>query len=222
MRFFILLGAPGSGKGTQAHIIEKKYNFTKISTGEILRHEIESGSDLGMKIKTIVESGDFIDDDLIVDIIKNQIMSKINSTKGFILDGFPRNINQAIELDGMLKTLSFDITKAIYLEIPDDKLVNRIIGRYVCSDCGESYNKIYKNTKIENVCDVCGCKEFIHRADDNEETIRNRLDVYAQQTAPLLPYYESSNKLVRINGDRMIDEVTISIDESIGNDTSST
>ena len=215
MKFVILLGAPGSGKGTQAQMLEKNHGYVKISTGEILRAEIASNSDLGQKIKRIVEAGDLIDDALMIDIIKRKISSDIDSANGFILDGFPRNVNQAKALDAMLKSMSYQIDKVIYLEIESNKLLDRITKRYVCSSCGANYNEVYKNTKVKGVCDVCGGTHFIQRADDNEETVRNRLGVYIEQTAPLLPYYDYDNKLVRIDGEGEISQVSASIDRSL-------
>jgi adenylate kinase len=212
MKFVVLLGAPGSGKGTQAQILEKKHNFYKVSTGDILRSEIASESDLGHKIKIIVESGNLIDDELMVSIIKNKISENLEKFSGFVLDGFPRNVNQASILDKMLSSIGCDVNKVIYLEVGSDKLIDRITKRYVCSNCGENYNSKYKNTKIDGVCDICGSKEFNHRADDSEETVRNRLNVYMEQTSPLLPYYEKEHKLVRIDADKEIEQVTKAID----------
>jgi len=215
MKFVVLLGAPGSGKGTQAQLLQEKHHYVKISTGEILRSEIDSGSDLGKMIKQIVEAGDLINDDLMIDILKSKVTSKIEKASGFILDGFPRNVNQAVALDKMLDTMKFQIDKVIYLEIETNKLLDRITKRYVCSSCGANYNEVYKNTKEKGICDSCGSKDLIHRADDNEETVRNRLEIYMAQTAPLLPYYERENKLIRVNGDKEIGQVTASINDSL-------
>lgn len=215
MKFVVMLGAPGSGKGTQAQILEKKHGFYKLSTGDILRNEIASGSELGKKIKVIVESGNLIDDELMVEIIKKKIAENFEKFSGFVLDGFPRNVHQAAILDHMLSSIGCGVNKVIYLEIDNSKLIDRITKRYVCNNCGESYNFESKHTKINGVCDVCGGKEFNHRADDSEETVKNRLNVYIEQTSPLLPYYKKSNKLVRIDADKEIEQVTEAIDNAL-------
>jgi adenylate kinase len=208
MKFIILLGAPGSGKGTQASIIEKSLNFRKISTGEMLRNEVALKSVIGVELEQIINSGKLVPDEIVIKIIKKEIESFIQKTNGFILDGFPRTVNQAKALDEMLDKISMSVSKVIYLDIDENKLLDRISKRFVCKKCGENYNKIYKNTAIEGVCDVCGGTEFLSRADDNAETLLNRLNAYKEQTAPLLPYYQEQGKMARIDADQKIKEVT--------------
>ena len=208
MRVIVFLGAPGSGKGTQASIIEKELNYKKISTGEILRAEITSNSKLGLELKQIVDSGVLVPDQVVIQIIENQITSNIKSTSGFIFDGYPRTIAQAEALDNMLAKLGLAVSKVLYLDIDQKKLIDRVSKRYSCKDCGENYNKLSKNTKIDGVCDVCGGVNFVAREDDSAQTLLKRLSEYNALTAPLLPYYEEKGLLDKIEADGLIADVT--------------
>ena len=208
MKVIIFLGAPGSGKVTQASIIEKKLSYKKISTGEILRSEINSGSELGLEIKKIVDSGHLVPDDVVISIIEKQVSTNFPLAAGFILDGFPRTLSQARALDNMLGKLSLAVNKVLYLDIDQEKLINRISNRYSCKGCGESYNKLFKNPKLKGVCDICGANSFISRDDDSAEALSKRLSEYNALTAPLLPYYEQMAVLKTIDADQAIADVT--------------
>ncbi|MEM7616901.1 MAG: nucleoside monophosphate kinase, partial [Pseudomonadota bacterium] len=183
----ILLGAPGSGKGTQSKLLINKLGFLQISTGDILRKEVADNSDLGKMANKIMQSGNLVPDDIMIDMMRNHI-SQIDYSKGLIFDGFPRNIEQAKHLDQLLAEYDACVNKVILLDIPTQMLVDRIIHRYTCKNCGAIYNKKFKIEKIAGVCDGCGGKEFIQRDDDNAETIKNRIDIFNNLTAMLKTY----------------------------------
>ncbi len=195
----VLLGAPGSGKGTQAKLIVEKYGIPQISTGDLLRAAVAAGTELGKRAKAAMDAGELVSDDIVLGMIRERL-AEPDTEKGFILDGFPRNLSQAEALDTLLDELGKPLQAAILIDVPFDSLLKRLTGRLTCEQCGAVYN-IYTNPpKQEGVCDKCGGK-LIHRADDNEETIRNRLQVYQQQTEPLIDYYEKQGKLHRIDGE---------------------
>ncbi len=201
----ILLGAPGSGKGTQAKMLAEKYRIPQISTGDLLRAAVSAGTPLGQKAKVLIEAGQLVPDEVVLDIIKERL-GQDDAQQGFILDGFPRNLAQAKALDAMLNELHWTLDAVIAIDIDKEVLVRRTTGRLTCKQCGQVYN-IYTNPpKHDHVCDVCG-GELIHRADDNEETIRKRLDIYEEQTAPLLSYYRKQNKLYEIDGSCEINDI---------------
>ena len=203
----ILLGAPGAGKGTQATKIVNKTGVPHISTGDIFRYNIKNQTPIGKVAKSYIDKGELVPDSVTVEIVKDRL-SNDDCSKGYLLDGFPRNIYQAQELDKFS-----DVEKVIDIEVDLSKLLKRITGRRVCSKCGESYHIDFLNGKT--VCDLCG-GELIQRADDNEETVKQRLDVYEKQTAPLVEYYEKAGKLIRIDGDKSIDEVFEEISSKLG------
>lgn len=201
----ILIGPPGSGKGTQAKLLEDKFGLKQLSSGDMLRAAVAEGTDIGEKAKSYMEAGELVPDDLVVEIVADQIEKADGN--GFILDGFPRNAHQAEVLDKILQNNGRSVDHVPVIEVSDDLLVERITGRFTCANCGEGYHDTFKQPSQEGVCDKCGSTEFIRRPDDNEDTVRNRLEVYREQTKPLIAYYEQQGKLRRINGDQSIDEV---------------
>ena len=193
----ILLGAPGAGKGTQADVVKSKYNIAHISTGDILRANVKQGTDLGKLAQGYMTSGKLVPDEVIINMMKTRLVEP-DCKEGFMLDGFPRTIAQAEALDKMLAELGIALDAVVSLEIDDEVVVSRLTSRRVCKQCGEIYNTIGKPSRVEGVCDKCG-GEVIQRADDNESTIRNRLSVFHEQTAPLIEYYKKSGLLVCVD-----------------------
>lgn len=210
----ILLGPPGSGKGTQAQYLQSKLGICKLSTGDMLRAEVASGSELGKKAKDIMEKGGLVPDDLVVDLIRRRI-AQDDCANGFVLDGFPRTIGQAEALDNMLDSENKRIDLVVELRVDDKELIKRISGRFACAKCGAGYHDNFRKTKTLNICDECGSKEFIRRADDKAETVAARLDAYHRQTVPLLPYYKERGVLRMVDGMAGINEVTRQIDDIV-------
>ncbi len=206
----ILLGPPGAGKGTQAGYISETYGLAKLSTGDMLRAEVASGSALGKKLQEVMSAGQLVDDELMISLIRERI-TQPDCEIGFILDGFPRTLAQAEALDLMLVDVERALSYVIELEVDDAALVERISGRFSCAKCGEGYHDTFKQPKTPGVCDACGSTEFTRRADDKAETVGARLHAYHGMTAPLLPYYESKGILKTVDGMAGIDEVRESI-----------
>ena len=203
----IFIGAPGCGKGTQAAVIAGKFSLQMISTGDILRLEIKNQSEIGKLAKQYIDQGQLVPNDVIINIIKNRI-SQDDCKNGVILDGFPRNLDQAIALDEMMQNLNFDINKVLHIEVFDDALIKRISGRYSCNECGEVYNKFFKPTTKESICDKCGSSDFLYRSDDNEKVVTQRLQVYHQQTKPIIDFYSKKGLIFSVNGLKDIPLVT--------------
>ena len=201
----ILLGAPGAGKGTQAENISKKYNIPSISTGDMIRAAIKSGSELGQQVKSFTDAGKLVPDATVIAIIKERL-TKDDCKNGFILDGFPRTIPQAEALDKM----GVIIDKVVDIDVPDENIVNRMSGRRVCKACGSSYHIENKKPKVEGVCDACG-GELQIRKDDAPETVLDRLNVYHEQTEPLKDFYAKCGKLRSVEGTAPITEITEAI-----------
>jgi adenylate kinase len=193
----IFLGAPGSGKGTQAELLSKELSIPAISTGEALRKEVEAQSEVGKLAKSYMESGKLVPDEVVVDIIKNRIV-KSDCAAGFILDGFPRNAAQAVALDEMLLSLDKKIDLVFNFDVAEDILVKRISGRFSCKNCGSVYNRHFKMPTKEGICDNCDATEFQSRSDDNEETVKSRLQTYHDSTFALIDFYQKNNLLVSI------------------------
>jgi len=194
----IFLGAPGSGKGTQAAMLAGELNIPTISTGEVLRKEVGQQSEIGKLAKSYMNSGQLVPDEVVVGIIKNRIIES-DCQKGFILDGFPRNMNQAIALDEMLFSLNKKIEIVFNFEVGEDALIKRISGRFSCKGCGTVYNRYFKIPTKEGICDNCGSGHFESRSDDNEATVKNRLEVYHKSTFELIGYYEKKNLLLSVD-----------------------
>lgn len=211
----IFIGPPGSGKGTQAMRLQREHSVVQLSTGDMLRSAVASGSELGQQAKAIMEAGKLVPDDIMVQMIKERIAQPDCKT-GFILDGFPRTIAQAEALDQMLAEESGSLDGVIEFQVDNDVLVERITGRFTCAHCGEGYHDTFKRPKTEGICNVCGSNEFKRRADDNSETVKTRLDAYHAQTAPLLPYYREKGILKSIDAMGNIEEVSEQIDHVLG------
>lgn len=192
----IMLGAPGAGKGTQAKKIAEKYQIPHISTGDIFRANIKNGTELGKKAKTYMDQGLLVPDELVVDLVVDRV-NKDDCVKGYILDGFPRTIPQAEALDAALGEDKIDY--AIDIEVPDENIITRMSGRRACVGCGATYHIVYNPTKTEGICDACG-EKLILRDDDKPETVQKRLDVYHEQTQPLIDYYKKAGCLVEMDG----------------------
>lgn len=196
----IIMGAPGSGKGTAAVDLVKIYDIPHISTGDMFREAIKNQTELGKLAKDLIDNGKFVPDEVTCGLVKERLQQE-DCKKGFLLDGFPRNLNQAKALDEILKELNITLDAAINLEIEDSIIIDRIINRRLCSKCSASYNLVSLPPKKEGVCDVCG-SPLITRKDDNKETIVTRLNVYNEQTKPLINYYSSTGKLLNINSNQ--------------------
>ncbi len=208
----ILLGPPGAGKGTQAKMLEEKFGIAQISTGDMLRAEVKSGSEIGLKAKGIMERGELVPDEVITAMLKARV-SRPDCANGFILDGFPRTAPQAASLDAMLKESGLKLDHVIELKVDDAALVGRISGRYSCAKCGAGYHDTFKQPAKAGVCDSGGGAEFSRRTDDKAETVAARLEAYHRQTAPLLPYYAGQGKLKAVDGMASMAEVAGQIGE---------
>lgn len=210
----VLMGLPGAGKGTQADKIVGKYNIPHISTGDMFRAAIKEGTELGLQAKSFMDKGELVPDEVTIGIVRERL-SKADCEKGFLLDGFPRTVAQAEALDTMLADLGKKIDYVINIDVDQSILMERLTGRRICKNCGATYHLVFNPPAKEGVCDRCG-GELYQRADDNAETVQNRLDVNIQQTKPLLNFYEDKGYLRNINGQQDINVVFADIEELLG------
>ena len=210
----IMLGAPGAGKGTQAARIAEELKIPHISTGDIFRANIKNGTELGKKAKSYMDAGKLVPDELVCDLVADRI-AKDDCKEGFILDGFPRTIPQAEALDKAVDALGTKIDYAVNIDVPDESIVRRMGGRRACVGCGATYHIKYNPPKTENICDVCG-KELILRDDDKPETVQTRLNVYHEQTQPLIDYYTKKGIIATVDGTQSMDDVFAGILKGIG------
>ncbi|MFL2770936.1 MAG: adenylate kinase [Rhodospirillaceae bacterium] len=211
----IMMGPPGGGKGTQAKQLEEAFDIVQLSTGDMLRIAIDEGTDIGMQAKAVMEEGQLVSDAIMISMISDRL-DKPDCTNGFILDGFPRTIDQAEGLEVMLKEKGVALDAVIEVQVPDERLVERITGRFTCSECGEGYHDTFKQLVSAGVCDKCGNTNFLRRTDDNEKTVKARLQAYHDQTAPILPFYQGKGLLKVVNGDQEMNVVTTEIKRIFG------
>ena len=210
----ILMGPPGAGKGTQAEKLDEVYQIPHISTGDMFRKAQKDGTELGLKAKSYMEQGQLVPDEVTVGIVKERL-AEDDCKDGFLLDGFPRTVQQADALDGILKELGMTLDRVVNIEVDKAFLVDRLTGRRVCRACGATFHVTNKAPKVEGVCDKCG-GELYQRNDDKIETVSNRLDVYAAQTAPLIEYYQSKGIMSSIDGSQSMEKVLADIRSALG------
>jgi len=201
----VLLGPPGAGKGTQAEKLVKKYNFPHISTGDIFRAAIKNGTELGTKAKEYMDKGELVPDEVVVGIVRERLVQD-DCGEGFLLDGFPRTVAQAEALDDALEAMGVNLPGVVNVDVQQDELLARLTGRRVCRGCSGTYHIKFNPPTVRNVCDKCG-GELYQRADDTIETVKQRLDVYRNQTSPLIAYYDQKGLLLTVDGSREIEDV---------------
>lgn len=211
----ILMGLPGAGKGTQAERIIDMYGILHISTGDMFREAMKNETALGLEAKSYMDKGALVPDDVTNGIVKERL-AQPDTEKGFLLDGFPRTLDQAKALDAMLNDLNKKIDAVIEINVAEDILIERLAGRFICRECGASYHKIFNPPTVEGTCDRCGGHDFYQREDDKPETVKNRLAVNIQGSAPILAYYKEHGLLHTIDGNREIDDVFSDVKEIIG------
>ncbi|MGI4746645.1 MAG: adenylate kinase [Janthinobacterium lividum] len=210
----IFLGPPGAGKGTQAKRLETLHGIIQISTGDMLRAEVQAGTEIGRQAKAVMDAGSLVSDEILIAMLGARIV-RLDCFQGFILDGFPRTAIQAEALDALLLRLGLKLDAVLSLEVDEAELVERIAGRFTCAKCGAGYHDSFKRPRVENTCDVCGSHEFLRRADDKRETVAARLDAYREQTAPILPHYAAQGLVHVIDGMADIETVSAEIDAAL-------
>ena len=211
----ILLGPPGAGKGTQADRLVKERGMKQLSTGDMLRAAVKAGTPTGLKAKAVMDAGQLVSDEIVSGII-GDALDAMPADQGAIFDGYPRTQAQAVSLDEILDARGRKLDHVIELVVDEDKLVERIVGRYTCANCGAGYHDTFKQPKVAGTCDVCGSHEFKRRPDDNEETVRTRMAEYRAKTQPILPYYEVKGLVAKVDGMADIDHVGAAIDAILG------
>ena len=211
----ILLGPPGGGKGTQAKRLMDKFGLVQLSTGDMLRAAVASGSEIGLKAKAVMEAGQLVTDEIVIGIIEDRLEAP-DAKNGVIFDGFPRTVAQAEALDRLLTAHGRKLDVVVEVRVPDQLLIDRVVGRFTCAKCGAGYHDKFQKPKTEGVCDACGGTEMTRRADDNAETVGKRLEAYHAQTAPLLPYYEGKGLLKVLDGAQDIAVVTKELTALLG------
>ncbi len=207
----ILLGPPGAGKGTQASRLEDEHGMVQLSTGDMLRAAVKAGTEVGLKAKALMDAGELVPDEVVSGIIGDKL-DELGPDKGVIFDGYPRTAAQAESLDEILAARNRSLSYVIELAVDEDALVERIVGRFTCGNCGEGYHDTFKKPAEEGVCDICGKSEFKRRPDDNEETVRTRMKEYRAKTAPILPIYEARGIVRKVNGMGSMAEVNDAIE----------
>ena len=203
----VLMGLPGAGKGTQAEKIVEDFKVVHISTGDMFRAAMANKTEIGLKAKGFIDKGELVPDDVAEGIVQERLSEEDVQKDGYMLDGFPRTLEQANALQTIAKNVNKPIDAVIYIDVKPETLVDRLSGRYICSNCGATYHKIYNPTKVEGTCDVCGGHDFYQREDDKPETVKNRLKVNIEMNTPLIDFYDKLNLLHKINGEQEIDEV---------------
>ncbi|UBH11115.1 adenylate kinase [Macrococcus armenti] len=206
----ILMGLPGAGKGTQASEIIKKYPIPHISTGDMFRAAIKNNTELGQKAKSFMDNGELVPDEVTIGIVRERLLEE-DAKKGFLLDGFPRTVEQAVALNEMLAEAGRKIEAVVNIDVQEEELMNRLTGRRICETCGTTYHLVFNPPKVEGICDIDGGKLY-QRADDNPETVRNRLDVNIKQTKPLVDFYTEQGVLFNIDGSKDIKDVTAEVE----------
>ena len=201
----VILGPPGAGKGTQAASIVDTYQVVHISTGDIFRENIKNATELGKKAKSFMDRGELVPDEVVNEIVVDRL-KKPDVAGGFLLDGFPRTVNQAVSLDAALEAMGTKLDRVINIQVASELLINRAVGRRVCPSCGRTYHVTNQKPKVEGICDDDG-RKLIQRADDTEETVKKRIDVYERQTSPLIDYYKAQGLLLDVDGSKGIDDV---------------
>jgi adenylate kinase len=207
-----LIGPPGAGKGTQAHRLVERHNLVQLSTGDMLREAAAAGTEIGLRAKVVIDAGRLVSDDIVIGIISERLDNP-DVGNGFVLDGFPRTLAQADALAGLLDEKQMPLDRVILLEVNDEAMVERISGRFTCSNCGAGYNDKLAPTKQSGICDKCGGAEFTRRSDDNAETVRERLLAYYKSTSPLIGYYHAKGMLSRVDGMGEMETVAEAIEE---------